>query len=415
MTAKTQETADVTAYKIVRHEKSETAVIIFSAAGVKNFHHFETFRNFPVNKIFIKDPFLCYYNRGIPGLGTSISEVAISLKRIVGDLDCRKTVIFGTSMGSYAAILFGCLIQADQVLVMGTRTLLDARYITFNENIRNLTDLEYPDLSKIVKKYPWTQITSCCGEDNWLDVFHSMNIQNHPRVSFYSIKNMSHNILLFLKKNEILIPFLENYIMTGRAELRDDLLGNIFQDSFRLRHVKKVFPLIVEKKLKKAEKSLSRALERRSEWAGAYYYLGEVLRMKGDYDRAENTQKKAIELNANFTAAYLSLGKTLDSQGRHIEAEEALSEAVGLEPNNYAVNLSFGLILLNQGKLEQAEKSLRKAAELEPDLADAHYHLGRVLFDQNRFEEAEQSYLKSARINPVFEKNPYRIRRSNSA
>ncbi len=415
MTVKTRETAGIEAYKIIRQEKSKTAVFIFSAAGTKTFHHFETFQHFPVNKIFVKDPFLCYYNRGIPGLGTSISEVAFSLKRIVGDLDCRKTIMFGTSMGSYAAILFGCLIQADQVLVMGTRTLLDAKYISFNINIRSLTDLEYPDLSKIVKKYPWTQICSCCGEDNWLDIFHSINIRGYPNVGLYSVKNVSHNTLVFLKEHDILIPFLEGFLESGRARLPEGFLGNIFQDSYRLRYIKKIFPLIVEKKLERAEKLLSKALRLRPEWAGAYYYLGEVLRMKEVYDKAENMQRKAIELNRNFAAAYLSLGKTLDSQARYIEAEEALSEAVGQEPNNYAVNLSLGLVLFHQGKLAQAERSLRMSVELEPGLADAHYHLGRVLFDQNRFEEAEKSYLDSVRINPVFAKNPYRKGRSNGA
>jgi len=69
----------------------------------------------PVKKLYIRDLRFAWYHQGLPGVGESIREVALFLQKKIKEQNVRRVVMTGGSMGGYAALLFGWLVEADQV------------------------------------------------------------------------------------------------------------------------------------------------------------------------------------------------------------------------------------------------------------------------------------------------------------
>ena len=59
----------------------------------------------PVGKMFIRDLDQVFYQRGVRGLGVSITEVEEALRRVLPR--DRRTVFVGGSAGGFAAMLSG--------------------------------------------------------------------------------------------------------------------------------------------------------------------------------------------------------------------------------------------------------------------------------------------------------------------
>jgi pimeloyl-ACP methyl ester carboxylesterase len=111
---------------------SGTMLIAFAAMSHLKpppFHFFEATTGLPVKRLFVRDPSLIWYQRGVPGFGDSIDEVAGSLRTIVSEQGVDRLVTIGSSAGGYAALAFGCLLEADLVLAFSPQTTLDRGWL----------------------------------------------------------------------------------------------------------------------------------------------------------------------------------------------------------------------------------------------------------------------------------------------
>lgn len=74
-----------------------------------------------VHRIFVRDLDQCWYQRGLPGIGTDVPQVAAALDVTLDKLGSSRRVFVGTSSGAFAAMLFGMLNRADAVLAFSPR------------------------------------------------------------------------------------------------------------------------------------------------------------------------------------------------------------------------------------------------------------------------------------------------------
>lgn len=153
------------------HIPGETLVISFSGQAEANvvptfeffeaLHWLETDYRVKLNKFFIRDVNNNWYHRGIEGVGATVDEVAAFLRGRIEALKPRKIVTIGNSMGGYAAILFGALLGADQIIAFCPRAFLDTRRaVAYNDMyyypalhlIERLCEdgCYYPDLPKLL-------------------------------------------------------------------------------------------------------------------------------------------------------------------------------------------------------------------------------------------------------------------------
>lgn len=78
-----------------------------------------------VHALFIRDPSMSWYLKGVDGLGDSVTEVADFIAREREQLGAKRLFTLGSSMGGYAALLFGHLLKADVALAFGPQVYLD--------------------------------------------------------------------------------------------------------------------------------------------------------------------------------------------------------------------------------------------------------------------------------------------------
>jgi pimeloyl-ACP methyl ester carboxylesterase len=115
------------------------------------FHFFEATTGLPVKRLFLRDPALIWYQRGVPGFGASIDEVAGSVRQIAGEQGAERLVTIGSSAGGYAALAFGVLLEADLVIAFSPQTMLDRAWLDqvgderWRGHFRNLAAVGGPD------------------------------------------------------------------------------------------------------------------------------------------------------------------------------------------------------------------------------------------------------------------------------
>lgn len=78
-----------------------------------------------LNKILVRDSGNAWYHRKIDGLGEHPDETAASLRTLVRAIAPSKIVTLGQSMGAYAAIMYGLLLDAQQIIAFGPLSFLD--------------------------------------------------------------------------------------------------------------------------------------------------------------------------------------------------------------------------------------------------------------------------------------------------
>jgi pimeloyl-ACP methyl ester carboxylesterase len=133
---------------------SKTMLIAFAAMSPLKpppFHLFEATSGLPVKRLFVRDPARVWYQHGVPGFGSSIDEVAASLRAIIGQHQIERLVAVGSSAGGYAALAFGSLLEADLVLAFAPQTNLDRAWLDeigdqrWPGHFKNLAALGGPD------------------------------------------------------------------------------------------------------------------------------------------------------------------------------------------------------------------------------------------------------------------------------
>lgn len=114
----------------------ETSPILFTAfAGLQlekkipSFHGLHAVHPFPVNKLAVRDVRQMMYQRGFPGTDGTAASVGYLLREYVADRGFQATLTMGSSMGGYAALLYGWFMGADVVHAFAPLTLLPTRTI----------------------------------------------------------------------------------------------------------------------------------------------------------------------------------------------------------------------------------------------------------------------------------------------
>jgi len=89
------------------------------------FEFFNVVSTFGVKKAFLRDLNQCWYHRGVVGIGADIPAVADHLANVISTAGSTRSVLVGNSAGAYAALLFGQLLDADEVHAFSPQTFID--------------------------------------------------------------------------------------------------------------------------------------------------------------------------------------------------------------------------------------------------------------------------------------------------
>ncbi len=109
---------------------SSTLLIAFGGMrgariGTPAFEFSAATERLPVKRVFVRDLGQAWYHRGAPEFGATLASVADGLGQIVEQHGVQRLVTAGNSAGGYAALAFGTLLGADEVLAFAPQTVLE--------------------------------------------------------------------------------------------------------------------------------------------------------------------------------------------------------------------------------------------------------------------------------------------------
>ena len=111
-------------------DESDAALLIFGGMPITDtawvpFQFVQSTLSMPVNKVYLRDMHRSWYHHGLRPDGVAIDDSAAFLMENLIAQGVKRIVCIGSSAGGYAAMLFGHLINADEVHAFAPRTYVD--------------------------------------------------------------------------------------------------------------------------------------------------------------------------------------------------------------------------------------------------------------------------------------------------
>ena len=117
-----------------------------------------------VHRVLVRDLGQCWYQEGLPGTADGVEATAAELTRLLDGIGPSRRVFVGNSSGAFAAVLFGVLCGADEVVAFGPlasltrRSRLASRDRRWSAQVRKArrtaADPAHVDLGRLLRRNP---------------------------------------------------------------------------------------------------------------------------------------------------------------------------------------------------------------------------------------------------------------------
>ncbi len=140
----------------------------------------------------------------------------------------------------------------------------------------------------------------------------------------------------------------------------------------------------------------------------AHNNLGNVYRLKGEYDKAIDEYQKSIAIRAhpktmsNLGAVYRLLGRTDDALAEY-------QKALAVDNNSKEAHFGLGIVYATQHKWPEAIAEYQKALILDPQYVEAYTNLGSALMEEGNVQDAIVAYQKALALNSYFTDAQYNL------
>ena len=172
-----------------------------------------------INKILLRDSGNAWYHRKIDGLGRHVDETAAQLRTLIASIAPSKVITIGQSMGGYAAIMYGLLLEVQQIIAFGPLSFLDVEQARLYHELRWLPVMQglaenppasgYYDLATLCRARA-TQATELhivfgtkpdqanCSESVNLDAMHAHRLAAYGNCTLHPFPHSEHAVVQHL-------------------------------------------------------------------------------------------------------------------------------------------------------------------------------------------------------------------------
>lgn len=197
---------------------------IKSGIGMPVYEFYKSLANLKCDKIFIKDVNQAWYHKGVNSEIDDVNKLRNFLKSFISINSYSRIVFVGNSMGGYAAILFGSMLNIDHVLAFSPQTFIDKlNRFRFQDKrwsnelsyvySRNSHQKKYYNLSSLLKKNKLSTIFDIhYSELNKLDSIHAQRLKNIDNINLYSYNMGDHNLIRKIRDEGNLLGIIDNAI-----------------------------------------------------------------------------------------------------------------------------------------------------------------------------------------------------------
>lgn len=202
--------------------RHDVALVAFGGltegVGMPPLEFFGLTRDWPVNRIFVRDPRGALYQRPIPGLGSTLSEICDHIADAVAGQ--RRVVLVGNSSGAYAAMAAGLRIPRSRVLAFAPVTFLNRRLRRFHRdrrwakyiepvNGRDHPEPEVLDLKGLYRTAPERpDVDLYYARNHRLDRVHARRMRRIDSLTVHPLEERDHGFIRKLRDDGRLVRML---------------------------------------------------------------------------------------------------------------------------------------------------------------------------------------------------------------
>lgn len=330
----------------VKGSASRHCVVVFSSfalrdygPGAFSFRHFFEPHSTSTDLLFIKDWKNQWYNRSLSGLGHNHAEVTSTLRAKLDGYESVST--FGSSMGGYAALMFGDAIGARRVIAASPQTFLRQPYPRYKPKVHTG---EYLDLRE--RHFERVKdIDIFIGEECLFDIYQCLPFMHIPNVHLHFVPETFHVPVEHWGRVGILAR-LATSICTQNADGYIDRLSSSYAGSKVARglHLPSLGSRIIDavegyylQQYERAVDALRGIVEMEPDWLGARSLLGQSLLRNGDETGAAAEFKFVFENNVCIDDFHADYAPLLARLGDEQAAIDVAKQAVRLNASNNSI------------------------------------------------------------------------------
>ena len=196
---------------------------IHQGLGMPVFEFFKSLNKVDCDKVFLRDFERAWYQKGVGAEMDHIDKVRAYLKDLIAENQYHRICFLGSSMGAYAAILFGAMLEANKVIAFAPQTFIDRinrlKYYDrrWSEEISRLHSFsakrkEYFDLKKYLGQLGdfKTEIALYYASSDRLDKKHAERLGQMAQVKLYPQVKGGHEVVKHIRDTGELDEIIRN-------------------------------------------------------------------------------------------------------------------------------------------------------------------------------------------------------------
>ena len=155
-------------------------------------------------------------------------------------------------------------------------------------------------------------------------------------------------------------------------------------------------------RLEEARELYARVCDQDKHDADAWFMLGMINGLLGDYAEAEHCGRRVISLQPERSEAYFNLARAQELQEKFDSAMDNYRRAVSLQPQWAEASNNLGNTLAELGDHDEALSCYRRALDMKPAYARACYNMGKLYEMHGDPEQALVAFDQALNINSEF-------------
>ncbi|WP_116127897.1 alpha/beta hydrolase [Lewinella sp. IMCC34183] len=197
--------------------------------GMPVFEFFNSISDIPCDKIYLRDFHQAWYQKGVDAELDHVDQVTTYLRDTIREKNYDNVCFLGNSMGGYAAILFGTLLNVDTVISFAPQTFIGRfrRLLTFDRRWSGqLSDVyaydrkrpEYFDLKEqLAAAAPYaTRINLYYSPQHRLDRKHAERLRESANVTLHPVDEGGHAVVKVIRDRGELKSLIQNTFQQAR-------------------------------------------------------------------------------------------------------------------------------------------------------------------------------------------------------
>jgi hypothetical protein len=174
-------------------------------------------KRYETDVLLIKDVKMAWYLLGIDGISNNVDETVVFIRKYT--YKYKKLMFFGSSMGGYAAILYGSLVNHNDKTINAFSPQVDIRPDIKDDRysnqwtVRAVREKVHPYINDNDKRYMFLGNINI-PEETYIHYGDGHNCDPH-QASLINCKRLSydydgHSIAVWMHENQMLRPYLTN-------------------------------------------------------------------------------------------------------------------------------------------------------------------------------------------------------------